>query len=280
MLDFIYSVSGLKVSYRILTKVPADLTPDWDFGDNRGKSNDITPHYTYDSSGFYTVTLTVGDEVCTKTVVVSEYVKTVLKGSIYNLIDKYIPKSIADDMTVDDKETYINKWQLYIQPLVNHNIPLEEYSNELYYEGLENQLIMELAVYDLIYSRVYNLILNTGNMLGDILSGNQSSDGEGTNTERVKQITTGPTEVQFYDRLSDSVSSLYKTYTQMSQPGGLLDELRRNICMLSSRLDIYLPICTQSKSPVVPSVVNRRVSNGISGPNPSLVVNKPGSSLL
>lgn len=277
MLDFVYSVSGLKVSYRILTKVPADSKPDWDFGDNRGKSSDINPNYTYDSSGFYTVTLRVGVGTCTKTVLVSSHVSTILKGSIYNLIDRYIPKSLADSLTIEDKETYINKWQLYLQPLVNHEIPLEEYSNELYYEGLENQLIMELAAYDLVYSKVYNLILSTGSTLSDIISGNPG-DGEGDG--RIKQITTGPTEVQFYDSLSESISSLYKTYTQMTQPGGMLDELRKNICMLASRLDIFLPICDKSSLVIAPKVVNRRVACGISGPNPPALVNKSGGSLL
>ena len=276
MLDFVYSVSGLDVSYRILTKVPADLTPDWDFGDNGGKSQENSPKYKYDTSGFYTVTLKLGEETCSKLVVVSEHVKTVLKGSIYTLIDRYIPKSMS--MTTEDKEAYINKWQLYLQPLVNHEIPLDEYSNELYYEGLENQLVMELAVYDLIYSRIYNLILSTGTSIEDIISGNPSGDGEGN--ERIKQITTGPTEVQFYDSLSESISSIYKTYTQFTQPGGLLDELKKNLCMLAGRLDIYLPICTLPSNPIAPQVVNRRVARGIDGPNPPILVNKPGGSIL
>lgn len=278
MLDFVYSVSGLNVSYRILTKVPADSIPDWDFGDNRGSSNELAPRYQYETSGFYTVTLKIGEDICTKTIAVSEHVKTTLKGSIYNLINRYIPKSLLDTMSTEDKEVYINKWQLYLQPLVNHEVPIEEYSNELYYEALENQLIMELAVYDLIYSSIYNLLLSTGSSLENLITGGNGGedDGEG----RIKQITTGPTEVQFYDSLSESMSSLYKTYTQVTQPGGLLDELKKNICMLAGRLDIYLPICTQVNNPVVPSVSNRRLPHGIDGPNPPVLVNKPGGSLL
>lgn len=278
MLDFVYSVSGLNVSYRILTKVPADSIPDWDFGDNGGSSNELTPTHQYETSGFYTVTLTVGEDTTTKTIVVSEHVNTTLKGSIYSLIDRYIPKSLVESMTIEDKEVYISKWQLYIQPLVNHEIPVSEYSNELYYEALENQLVMELAVYDLIYGKIYNLILSTGNTLEGLLSGNGDPEGEGDG--RIKQITTGPTEVQFYDSLTESMSSLYKTYTQITQPGGLLDELKKNICMLAGRLDIYLPICTQSNTPVVPRVTNRRVPSGIDGPNPPVLVNKSGGSLL
>ena len=278
MLDFVYSVSGLNVSYRILSKVPADYIPDWDFGDNRGSSKELSPVYQYETSGFYTVKLTVGNDTATKTVVVSDHVSTTLKGSIYNLIDRYIPKSLVDSMSTEDKEVYLSKWQLYLQPLVNHEIPISEYSNELYYEALENQLIMELAVYDLIYGRIYNLLLSTGSNLENLMAGSNGSgeDGEG----RIKQITTGPTEVQFYDSLSESMSSLYKTYTQITQPGGLLDELKKNICMLASRLDIYLPICTSSNQVVVPRVVNQRHPVGIDGPNPPVLVNQPGSSLL
>lgn len=280
MLDFGYSVSGLKVSFRILTKVPADLTPDWDFGDNRGSSSELNPEYSYETSGFYTVTLELGEETCEKLIVVSEHVKTSLKGSIYTLIDRYLPASIAETMTQEDKEMYISKWQLYLQPLVNHDIPIEEYSNELYYEGLENQLIMELAVYDFIYSRVTNLILSTGTTLNNLMSGNYGSEGDGARGDRVKQITTGPTEVQFYDSFSDSISTLYKSYVQATQPGGLLDELRKNLCMLADRLDIYLPFCDGHTGPVVPKVVNRREAQCIDGPNPPVLVNKSGGTLL
>ena len=278
MLDFVYSVSGLNVSYRILTKVPADSIPDWDFGDNSGSSNELAPTHQYETSGFYTVKLTIGEDTTTKTIVVSEHVNTTLKGSIYSLIDRYIPKSLVESMTIEDKEVYISKWQLYIQPLVNHEIPISEYSNELYYEALENQLIMELAVYDLIYGRIYNLLLSTGSNLENLMTGSDGSGDDGGG--RIKQITTGPTEVQFYDSLSESMSSLYKTYTQVTQPGGLLDELKKNICMLASRLDIYLPICTSSNHVVVPRVVNHRHPIGIDGPNPPVLVNQPGSSLL
>ena len=35
-LDFTYVTSGLEVSFRVLTKVPAKSIFDWDFGDDKG----------------------------------------------------------------------------------------------------------------------------------------------------------------------------------------------------------------------------------------------------
>ena len=36
-LDFTYVTSGLEVSFRVLTKVPAKSIFDWDFGDDKGE---------------------------------------------------------------------------------------------------------------------------------------------------------------------------------------------------------------------------------------------------
>lgn len=272
--DFLYKTSKLQASFRVLPKVPADLIPDWDFGDNRGKSNELSPSYTYEASGFYDVTLTVGDQVITHTVVVTEYVHTHLTDSIYNLIDKYIPSELLIDISYSDKLSYINKWQLYIQPLVSHVIPIEEYSNELYYEGLENQLVMELAVYDYIYTKVTNLLLNTGNSLYI------TSKGDGTDN-KVKQITTGPSEVQFFEDITEAHGSLLKVYSTAIQPGGIIDNIKANLCMLASRLDIYLPICRKPVGvKVVPKVVNHRDSGILGGPNPGSIINYNESSLI
>ena len=270
-IDFISRTSKLEASFQILSKVPADVTPVWDFGDNRGNSNELNPKHTYESSGFYLVTLTVGDLTSSQMVVVTEFVNTHLTNSIYTLIDKYIPSELALDMTLDDKASYLTKWQLYIQPLVDHDIPIEEYSNELYYEGLENQLVMELAVYDYLYTKVINVLLNTGNYLDTI--GKHGKD-------KVKQITTGPSEVQFFDDLSEASTTLLKTYTQAIQPGGVIDNIRSNICMLADRLNIYLPICRKHKTVVTPSVVNHRDPGILGGPNPGSIVNQASRTLI
>lgn len=279
MIDFVYTVSGLKVSFRILTKVPAEIQPDWDFGVDNGKSTDKHPTFNYEESGFYTVTLTLGKEKCEKQVIVSEFSKTHLSDSIYILINNYIPGYIFNGMTSSDKSLYINKWQLYLQPLVNHEIPLEQYSNELYYEGLENQLVMELAVFDFLYTKIVNMLISTGDSLGKI-NGAVNEESDDLRGDRIKQITTGPTEVQYFDKVSESLSSLFKSYSESLKPGGILDELRNNICMLAKRLDIYLPICSKPIDSVVPQIVNHRESGAIGGPNPASLVLQGSGSLI
>lgn len=287
-LDFSQSVLGLDVSFRITSKVPADQTPVWDFGDDTGLiSGELNPKHSYETSGYYTVTvkLTNSEEEVTdqrvKLIIVSEYSKTHLTDSIYNLIDTYIPANLRINMTPDEKAVYINKWQLYIQPLVNHEIPLEEYSNELYYEGLENQLIMELAAYDFLYIRIENMLVQTADQLNkQVISESSSESGEGNSRDRIKQITTGPTEVQYYDTLTDSLSTLYKSYATATAPGGILDDLRKNLCMLAQRMEIFLPICNRPRTIHVPKVVNPRNAGPLGGPNPGTLVHIPTDSIL
>lgn len=284
-LDFLAIANGLEVSFRVLTKVPANAIFDWDFGDDKGSVYDIKqPTYTYEKSGFYTVVLNITDSsglniTSSKQVIVNIDSNTNLSDSIYNLINHYIPSEISKGMTLQEKELYINKWQLYIQPLVNHDIPLNKYNDELMYEALENQLIMELAAWDYLNVKLLNLLTSTGEYLSQLTStkeqaGDGSSLPEQVRGDRIKQITTGPTEVQYYDMLSDSTSNLWKTFSRALQPGGLIDELKKNLCMLAERLEIYLPFCDRHNNLVIPRVVNRRRPGVLDGPNPSMPVKK------
>ena len=60
----------------------------------------------------------------------------------------------------------------------------------------------------------------------------------------------------------------------------LIDELRKNLCMLASRLEIYLPFCDEVFRTVVPKVVNRRQPGVLDGPNPSAPVKGGKKSIL
>lgn len=277
MLDFIASVKGLEVSFRSLG-VPSGEIPAWDFGVSGGSSSEINPTFQYETSGFYTVTLTVHEQTVSKTIIVSEYSRTHLTDSIYALFDNYIPESLKSHLDPANKAMYINKWQLYMQPLVNHEVPLEEYNNELYYEGLENQLILECSVFDYLYTGILNLLATTSTQLQSSMDGTSE---EVSGRDRIKQITTGPTEVQYYDTIVETVSSLYKAYITACSPGGILDTLKQNLCMLSKRLDIYLPICTRPfKAVVPPRVAMERVERGLDGPNPDAPLGGKGRSLI
>lgn len=285
-LAFVYVTKGLNVSFRIIGKVPAGATTSWDFGDFKESIPDtsLSPNHTYETAGFYTVTLTVTKDeetICEQSQLVmvsdDENIKTHLSDSIYTLIDNYIPKELGS-ITMDQKVTYITKWQLYLGPLVNHEILPDKYQDELAYEGLENQLVMELAAWEYLNVQVTTLLSKTGNFFSKFAesSGNSSDETETDENEdpttRIKKITTGPTEVEYFDKYSDSVSSWWKYYMQALQPGGIIDELRTNLCTLAQRLDIYLPFCDKVKGVIPPKVVNHRIAGPLGGPNPRSVL--------
>lgn len=275
VVDFNYATVGLKVTFENLsTRVPSDYTYHWDFGDNT-QSTLNNPTHEFDKPGFYKVILVVKDPA-SNTVVSSEQrvpvtdkAKTHLSGSIYQLIDTYIPENIFGVVTTSTKRQFIEKWQLYLQPLVNHCIPLQEYNNEMYYEALENQLIMELAAYDFMSVQVANMVKAQAQ---SILENNTTSSSGGSEPSDgyqgdVKKIQTGPTQVEYFNPNEDE-SDLASNIIKALGPGGLLDMMKENLCMLAGRLDIYLPICERPTRVVVPKAVNKRIKGPLSGPDP------------
>lgn len=275
VVDFNYATVGLKVTFENLsTGVPSDYTYHWDFGDNT-QSTLNNPTHEFDKPGFYKVILVVKDPASNtvgsseQRVPVTDKAKTHLSGSIYQLIDTYIPENIFGVVTTSTKRQFIEKWQLYLQPLVNHCIPLQEYNNEMYYEALENQLIMELAAYDFMSVQVANMVKAQAQ---SILENNTTSSSGGSEPSDgyqgdVKKIQTGPTQVEYFNPNEDE-SDLASNIIKALGPGGLLDMMKENLCMLAGRLDIYLPICERPTRVVVPKAVNKRIKGPLSGPDP------------
>lgn len=275
VVDFNYATVGLKVTFENLsTRVPSDYTYHWDFDDNT-QSTLNNPTHEFDKPGFYKVTLLVKDPASNtvgsseQRVPVTDKAKTHLSGSIYQLIDTYIPENIFGVVTTSTKRQFIEKWQLYLQPLVNHCIPLQEYNNEMYYEALENQLIMELAAYDFMSVQVANMVKAQAQ---SILENNTTSSSGGSEPPDgyqgdVKKIQTGPTQVEYFNPNEDE-SDLASNIIKALGPGGLLDMMKENLCMLAGRLDIYLPICERPTRVVVPKAVNKRIKGPLSGPDP------------
>jgi PKD repeat protein len=275
---FIYKINnGLAVSFNIIGTIPANSSISWDFGDLTETSTVLSPTHNYKNSGFYTVKLTITKEDSTiekntqLIVLPNEGIQTHLSDSIFNLIDSYIPADFVG-MNYNKKVQFISKWQLYIAPLVNHTIEINNYQDELAFEGLENQLILELSAYDYIYIQVTSLINKIGNFIGSVADNYKTpNENEGGN---LKSITTGPTQVQYYDKISDSMSAWYKSYIQAMGKDGILDHLKVNLCMLAKRLDIYLPICNTHVETLLPEVGDRRIPLPLDGPDPLVVINK------
>nr|DAD83372.1 MAG TPA: PKD domain [Myoviridae sp. ct3Pt8] len=281
IVDFKFAVVGLQVTFTNLSTPPLaeGFKYRWNFGDGTIESHrEVQVVHNYPNPGFFSVGLSVIQE-STDTVVqqrvievpvYGEQVKTHLSGSIYDLINTYIPYNIFGSITYSIKQQFIEKWQLYIQPLVNHEVPIEEYNNELFYEALENQLIMELAAYDFMVLKASQTVSATASTVRD---GNSQSEtqveGDGG---QVKRIQTGPTEVEYFEG-SGNDADLISSMVKALQPGGIIDLLKQNICMLAERLQIYLPICNRYPAErVVPKVVNRRVPGPLDGPDPSYPV--------
>lgn len=269
---FITTVTGLKVKF---TNTSSSLLEGqsfkWDFGDGNASTEKDPVHQYGEAGSFFVILHRIDSNGSTESIQqeirVTDKVKTQLSGSIYDLIDQYIPKSIFGDISYATKRLYIEKWQLYIQPLVNHLIPEEEYKNEFYYEALENQLIMELAAYDfLTWSLAKSIEASSVSIINSTTGGAEDSE---SSEGRVKKISTGPTEVEYFEGV-DSDSSVIKAL----QSSGVIDILKQSLCGLSDRLDIYLPMCRARSLTQVPKVVNRRSPGLLGGPDPSYPVKK------
>lgn len=272
--DFSFNRKRLDVSFHNYSKEVEGLTPFWDFGDGTS-SDEENPTHTYEKLGRYTVTLSYqlsgeDDSTSSQVVMVSDKVFTVLSDTIYRLIDTILPEDIFGEIPASQKQQLIEKWQLYLAPLVNHRIPLDEFTNEFYFEALENQLVIEAAAYDLMVQRVNQMVQGYSKELVDH-SISSSTGGGGADDDRpgtIKKITTGPSEVEFFDD-SETFQEVFKNVIRAMDPEGIIALMRQQVCMLAERLDIYLPICQRLPQPrIVPRVVNRRVPGFLGGPDP------------
>ena len=273
--EFTHSTHKLDVRFTNLSTSTGQAKPNWDFGDGQ-TSEEINPTHHFDERGRYDVTLkyiladgtAVGE--FTQVVMVSDMVNTTLPDTIYLLINTYLPAETFGEIDPKIKNQFINKWQLYLGPIVNHRIPECEFTNELYFEALENQLIMELAAYDYMVLKVNQMFQGVTHKLDSHSTGESESEGENS----VKHITTGPTEVEYFngeDFLGDAISAIVKAMN----PDGVIALMRNQVCMLAARLDIYLPICQRlPDKKVVPRVVNRRKKTFLGGPDPMEINNK------
>lgn len=221
-------VANFLVSPNLLTVQFTDIssgTPTqwlWDFGD--GTPNGITqnPSHAYSTAGTYTVQLTVtnADGVSTLQRVIVVASTPVLPVTVLTLVNIKLQGITA---TEEAKAAYIAQWQLFIQPLVDPEVPFSSVFDETLYPPLANVLVAYLAAYSI---------------LCDVAAaGGAAAAGGGTNgnTAVVKKIVTGPSEVEFQDN-SNSQKALYGDK-------GLLAELRKEICTLAHRLLIKLPMC-------------------------------------
>lgn len=221
-------VANFLVSPNLLTVQFTDIstgTPTqwlWDFGDNTAAAITQNPSHTYSTAGTYTVQLTAtnADGVSTIQRIIIVASVPVLPVTVLTLVNIKLQGNTA---TEEAKQAYISQWQLYIQPLVDPEVPFSSVFDETLYPPLANVLVAYLAAYS---------ILSDIAAAGGVAAGGGGTNG---NTAVVKKIVTGPSEVEFQDN-SSSQRTLYGDK-------GLLAELRKEICTLAHRLLIKLPMC-------------------------------------
>lgn len=286
--NFQFTKSGLQVTFRNTSReVPDGSTYLWDFGDYTATVSDMNPSHTYDQEGFYLVQLTITppdtsdvEEATVKmTIGLSLHVKTVLADSIYNLFDLRIPDNMIPLLTELDKQSYIQKWQLFLYDLVPSGVLIDNAENEYAWEALENQLVLEAACYDWTVVTAIALMQSLGTTISED-SSSTDADADQSGGE-VKKIVTGPTEVEFFQSATsgDSASSILKTLTGALSPGGVIDLMKQNLCMLAKRLQVALHICSNNYMMVTPHKYNTRIPGLLGGPNPTSPLNSGDSSV-
>jgi len=235
---FNYSAVGLTVSFTD-SSTNGPTTWAWDFGD--GNQDTVqNPSHTYNGRGFFIVSLIASNsdgasEPVQISLGVTDLPNTVLPMSISDLIDAYVPEGL---LTIGEKSTIIRKWQLYLQPLLDPEIPLEHMFDEFYWPALANELIAELSALDIIIQAVNNLLITSASESSETGAGTDPPSGT------AKKIKTGPAEAEF-ETAQEGHESASKTISNLSKPGGAIDMLKGQICMLSKRLRIFLPVCTE-----------------------------------
>lgn len=161
----------------------------------------------------------------------------------FTLAQDYVP--FADIVTNETPpglvipDSYITlknmEWRAFLQKAITPPIADVDMYNESAWPQLMNILIAKLIVFDYILKSLKSFLVN--NTLGD--------QGNGAN---IKKITTGPSDVEFFDPFA----GLAKFFTQ-TKYGSPLDDMATDLCQLAQRLVVYLPICkNQNTDPTIP----------------------------
>lgn len=168
---FTKSIAGLSVTF---TDTSSNLPVSWlwNFGDGT-TGNAQNPTHTYTSPGKYTVVLTATNSDGSNTVVTEVMVsdKLILSKTIAEMVKCDIPTGIEVDTSCFNHS--IQKWQLYLQPLVNSPegpIDSNVVFDETAWPPLVNILISLLIINDQILNAAKAATIQLDNYKADSVS--------------------------------------------------------------------------------------------------------------
>lgn len=229
--DFSFKKSGLSVDFTNKSTGNPDSFL-WNFGDGETSAEE-NPVHVYSNTGLYRVSLVitkdgVSNDLFKKYVGVNEDEDLlVLDAPITELLKLYIPQPLLNNEEYKfDNNLSIQKWQLFLQPLVSRIITNDYVYNQSAYSALENYLIAQLVARDCIINGAnqYLAQFNAGalNHIGEV-------------GQELKMVKTGPSEAQWY------ASS--EMWSDIMAENGTLSILTHAICTLGHRLRITFHFC-------------------------------------
>lgn len=259
---FGYSKTGLTVNF-INSSLNSPTSFSWDFGDGV-TSIEKSPSHTYTEMGFFTVKLVArnldGEDTLTITIGASD-ISDMLNASILELIDHYMPSALVGELSSSEKVALIQKWQLYLQPLIEipYKVAVEDTFNEYKWPGLANTLIAQLVAYDVILQAANQFV-----SMSSITGGSSSETNPGSGKQQLKSVETGPAKTEWYeDKSSELIKNIGDALSQATKAGGAIDLLKESACQLSKRIRIYLPMCGQLEGiTIVPQVTGKCKDDG------------------
>lgn len=226
----------------------------WDFGDGN-ISTEESPVHTYNELGFFSVKLIAiseegSSEPLEMKVLVGKDIINSFNANILELVSYYTPNNLSDVNTIV-KQTLIQKWQMYLQPLVYIPYPVDpmDVFIESRWPPLVNNLIAQLVSHDIILNGASKFLIDLSNP-----ESTEITDKKGS----IKSIETGPAKTEWYENSKIDIEKIGKAYESATKPGGIFDMLKEGICQLSARVRIYLPMCGQlSHDVIAPSVITK-----------------------
>ena len=231
----------------------------WDFGD-MGTSNLQNPNHVYAAAGVYIVKLTVGDGTRVASTIKFLLLSATANTLLVPIIDQVKCKipGYDDDMCLLNA---IRKWQLILQYAPTPPIADADVFDETKWPALFNALIASLVVYELLIE-LFNQYTLTGAALalqGGSSSSSSSSSSDDLEVGPIKKLETGPSSTEWFNPTeNNNTETGSKLITSYFKDGSLMTEYKNQVCLLASRLGVYLPeICECKSRPILPITIHR-----------------------